>query len=376
MSRPNFLHIMQCANLGGMEKSTLELMSAARSLGCENRLISLNPIGGLGPLLKEHGIPAKGLNYRRPAGVPSIPEMARAFREAPIPDAIVMTGHNLSAFAALAGNKCKKRILFLHYPHKGVMPLWQWRTIYAAAMHIFPRIAFCSDFIREEAEEIYPPLRRVSLTRPDSLKIPPLPSLTNKAAARKALAIPDGFSVVGNAGWLIRSKRWDVFLQTAARVAAKLPDTVFLACGDGPLRNELIQQSRALGLETRLRWLGWQKDLTGFYLALDVLLFNSDWESMGMTPLEASAHGVPVVASVLRGGLRETIRSEKEGFLADRHDEDWLEEKTILLLHNPALGNELAAACRTVLEVRHDPLRNARELLELCDLTVSVGEAA
>src|SRR5271157_2528287 len=147
MHQPNILHIMQCANLGGMEKSTLEMMITARTLGCNNQLISLNPIGGLGSLLKERGIPARGLYYRGPAGVLSLREMARAFREGVSPDGIVMTGHNVSAFAALAGHKCKKRILFVHFHHEGVMPRWQWQIVYAAAMRVFPRIAFCADFI-------------------------------------------------------------------------------------------------------------------------------------------------------------------------------------------------------------------------------------
>ena len=376
IGQPNILHIMQCANLGGMEKSTLEVMSAIRNLGCDNRLISLNRIGGLGPLLEARGIPAVGLHYRRPAGLLSIPKMAKAFREGPAPDAIVMSGHNLSAFVALAGHACKNRILFVHFHHQGVMPLWQWRLIYRAAMLVFPRIAFCADFIREEAEKIYPPLRRVSITCPDCLRLPTLPSASEKAAARMSLGIAESATVVGNAGWLIPRKRWDVFLHTAARIAAEVPQAVFLACGDGPLRSDLFEQTRALGLQDRVRWLGWHQDLTDFYLSLDVLLFNSDWEAMGMTALEASAHGVPVVASVVHGGLREVIHSEKEGFLIDRHDVDWLAERTLLLLRNPGLRERKASACRSVLAERRDPQRNALKLLELLDLNLLAKEIA
>ena len=376
MRPPNILHIMQCANLGGMEKSTLELMSAERSLGFENRLISLNPIGGLGPLLVERGIPARGLRYRGPAGVLSIPEMAKAFREGSSPDGVVVTGHNLAAFAALAGHKCKKRVLFVHHYHEGVMPRRQWRFVYTAAMRIFPRIAFCSDFIRAEAEDIYPPLRRISVTRPDCLRLAPLPSQRERIAARESLQIPEGASVVGNAGWLIQHKRWDVFLRTAARIASERPDTVFLVAGDGPMRQELSESSRALGLADRVRWLGWQKNLTNFYLSLDVLLFNSDGDALGLTPLEAAGFGVPMVASVLHGGLREVVHSERLGFLSSQHDEDWLTEKAIFLLQNRELGREMATACRMVVAERHDPLRNAKKLLELIDLNVSVGQAA
>lgn len=370
MGRPQVLHILQCANLGGMEKSTLEMMSALRALGCDNRLVSLNPIAGLGPLLKQRGIPAKGLNYRGPAGILSIPAMAREFRRSSA-DGVVMSGHNMAAFASLAAMRCKHKILFEHYYHTGVKPRWQWKLIYAAAMRIFPRIAFCSDFIRAEAENIYPPLRTVSVTRPNSFPLPPRPLKEDRAAARKTLGIPEGTLVVGNAGWIIPHKRWDVFLRVAAMVSGQNRDVTFLACGDGPLRNQMMEQSRALGLGDKVRWLGWQKDLTPFYLSLDVLLFNSDWDALGRTPLEAGAYEVPAVASVLHGGLKEVISSEEVGFLLDRHDEDWLADKTLHLLGSPDLRRKIGATCRRVLAERHDPRQNAVEVLKLLDLSIA-----
>jgi len=371
IDRPQILHIMQCANLGGMERSTLEMMSALGALGCSNRLVSLNPIGGLGPLLDERGIPAVGLSYRGPAGMLSIPAMAQEFRRDPKSDGVVMTGPNLAAFLALTGLDCKNRLLFVHYHHAGVKSRSEWRLIYAAAMRLFPRIAFCSDFIRAEAEEIYPPLRQISVTKYNPYELPPRPTAEQRAAARRALSIPDGMLVVGNAGWLIQRKRWDVFLRTAAKIKAQRHDVLFLVCGDGPLREELKEQSRALGLGDRVRWLGWQEDLTAFYLILDVLLFNSDWDAAPRTPLEAGAYETPSVASVLHGGLRELISSEQVGFLLDRHDEDWLAEKTLNLLGRPDLRRDMGIACRKVLAERHDPKHNAMEVLQLLGISLS-----
>lgn len=361
------LHIMQCACLGGMEKATLELMCALKDVGYNNRLVTLHPIQGLGPLLEERGIPATGLDYRGPAGCLSIPRMAREFRRTNA-DAVVMTGHNLAAFTALAGMGCKKRLLFIHSHHRGIKPEWQWRAIYKAALRVFPRVAFCADFIREEAEKIYPPLRAVSRTLRNPFKLPPLPSDEDKLKARRALGIPEGTPVVGNAGWLIERKRWDVFLNVAAKIARQRSDVIFLASGDGPLRDDLKRQCNALGLSERVRWLGWQEDLTTFYLSLDVLLFNSDWDALPRTPLEAGAYGVPAVASALHGGLSEVIASSRVGFLIDRHDEDWLASKTLELLSDTRLRREVGAACRRSLAENHDPERNARELLTLLNL--------
>ena len=254
-----------------------------------------------------------------------------------MPDGVVVTGHNMAAFAALLGLDCKKRVLIVHFHHTGTKSPMEWRLIYAVATRIFHRIGFCSEFIRSEAEEIYPPLRRISVTQYNPYRLPPRPTEEDRTSARRALGILDGTAVVGNAGWLIQRKRWDVFLRTAARIVGQRRDVVFLACGDGPLREELREQCHALGLAEHVRWLGWQEDLTTFYLSLDVLLFNSDWDALCRAPLEAGAYEVPAVASCLHGGIREVISSEEVGFLLDRHDEEWLASRTLELLRNPCL---------------------------------------
>jgi glycosyltransferase involved in cell wall biosynthesis len=128
-----------------------------------------------------------------------------------------------------------------------------------------------------------------------------------------------------------------------------------------------------MGLEKRVKWLGWQSNMTPFYLSLDVLLFNSDWDALGRTPLEAGMYEVPTVASVLHGGLGEVIQSEEVGFLLDKHDEDWLAEKTLLILNDPDLRKTMGTTIRQVLAERHDPIKNAHALLGLLGLSLSRG---
>jgi len=65
------------------------------------------------------------------------------------------------------------------------------------------------------------------------------------------------------------------------------------------------------------------------------------------------------------------ISSEKVGFLLDRHDENWLADKTLLLLRNPNLRQRMGTMCRNVLAERYDPVKNAVNLLRLLNLGVS-----
>ena len=58
------LILIQCANLGGMEQSTLLLLDELKQMGHEVELLSLNEMGPIEPVLRKHGIPASAIRYR------------------------------------------------------------------------------------------------------------------------------------------------------------------------------------------------------------------------------------------------------------------------------------------------------------------------
>lgn len=312
------VNVIQCANLGGMEQTSLRLMRALIARGARLRLISLNPIAGLGPLLENAGIPALGLNYSRMGKLAAGFALHRALK-AEAADALIMTGHNFAASLAL-GDVCKgRRLLANHFHHQGVMPAWRWRLIYRAAKAAFQTITFPSDFVRREAEALYPAIRPMAYTVRNPLELPPQPSADIRAAFRAQCGAGPQTPLIGNAGWLIPRKRFDVFLDTAATFARTNPAARFVIAGDGEQRDQLRAHAQRLGLQDRLVWLGWQTDLEPFYAGIDALVFNTDWDTFPTTPVEAMAHGVPVVASSLNGGLPE-ILDESTGWLFDRHD--------------------------------------------------------
>ncbi|MGD0126388.1 MAG: glycosyltransferase [Terriglobia bacterium] len=328
------LHIIQCTNLGGMEHVALTTTKALQARGHPCRWVSLNPLGDLKPLLDEAKLPCVGLPYLGPWGVLSVPVMRKAFQAEPR-DAVIMTGTNFSAMLALGSRRAEPRMLCVHYHHQGVKPRWQWRTIYAEARRCFQVVTFPSEFIRREALEIYPSIAPIAKIIRYPVEIPPLPSPEERLAARQRLGIPPDAPVIGNAGWLTARKRFDVFLYVAARVAACLPKAVFVIAGDGPERAYLGRLAQQLGIAQRIRWMGWLSDLRDFYFALDVLQFNSDWDASPTTPLQAMSYGIPVVASVLNGGLGEIVSSPAYGVHLQQHDVPALAEQVMRLVAEP-----------------------------------------
>jgi glycosyltransferase involved in cell wall biosynthesis len=337
-----------------MEQASLRLMQGLQMRGHELRLLSLNPIGKLGPLLKAAGIPHEGLPYAGRGGWRILSGLRQNLR-AHETDALIMTGHHLLAMPALGNFAKGRRILAIHYHHAGVKPDWQWRLVYRLACSRFQAITFPSDFIREEAEQIYPPIAGLAHTIRIPLNQPGLPTVEQKEAARRTLGLPLAGPVIGNAGWLIPRKRFDVFLRTAAIIAARCPEAHFVIAGDGEERQRLEALAASLNLTNRLTWTGWLQNMETFYHSLDVLLFNSDWDAMGLTPLEAMSHGVPVVASVVNGGLKEILSSPGWGFLLDRHEPETLAAAVVHLQHNQAASRQIGTAGRERVRLISDP---------------------
>lgn len=316
------VNIMQCTELGGMEQSSFRLMQGLQDRGHRCSVISLNPLGKLRPYLEREGIDAVGMTYRGRLGWRTFPALRKVLRSQEA-DAVIMTGGNLLAMLALGRRSRGPRLLAMHFPHS-LRPDWQWKLFYRLVPWRFNAVTYPSDFIRDEAVAIAPHLSPVFHTIRNPLAPPDLPGPAERRQARAALGLPQDGPIIGNAGWLLDRKRFDVFLNVAAGVARLMPSARFVIAGTGPEEGNLKTLARNLGIDDRVVWLGWVEDMKSFYLSLDALLFNSDWDAWGNTPVEAMAFGVPVVASVLNGGLKEIISDPAYGTLLEVHDVDRL----------------------------------------------------
>lgn len=91
-------------------------------------------------------------------------------------------------------------------------------------------------------------------------------------------------------------------------------DCVMDVAGDGPDRAGLEALATALGVQSRVRFLGVVSDMPAFYRSIDVLLHPALQEPLGNVTIEAQAFGVPVVATCV-DGMAETIRDGQTGRL-------------------------------------------------------------
>jgi len=105
--------------------------------------------------------------------------------------------------------------------------------------------------------------------------------------------------------------------------------------GDGPLRDELLRKTDALGLthSERLRFVPFEPPSARYLRDLDLFLLSSSWEAMPISILEALACGVPQVASDV-GGVGEAV-SPETGVLVPPLDSERLADAIVSLLRDP-----------------------------------------
>jgi glycosyltransferase involved in cell wall biosynthesis len=98
---------------------------------------------------------------------------------------------------------------------------------------------------------------------------------------------------------------------------ANLPNTLLVFTGEGPLRAQLQSEAAALGVTSRVRFLGFvnQTQLPAIYTAADLMVLPSSYDAFGVVVNEAMLCGCPVAASDHVGGARDLIAHGGTGFV-------------------------------------------------------------
>jgi glycosyltransferase involved in cell wall biosynthesis/phosphoheptose isomerase len=149
--------------------------------------------------------------------------------------------------------------------------------------------------------------------------------------------VPEGRRRLVCIGRLVERKG----IGNALSALAKLPDTEMVIAGgpprerlgDDPEARRLMSIARAEGVEDRVDFRGrvGREDLPPLLRSADALVSVPWYEPFGITPLEAMACGVPVVASAV-GGLIDTVMDGVTGLHVPPRDPDRLADVLASLL--------------------------------------------
>jgi glycosyltransferase involved in cell wall biosynthesis len=137
--------------------------------------------------------------------------------------------------------------------------------------------------------------------------------------------------------------------QYLLEAATHLPEAQFVFAGDGPLRSTLEVQTRSLGLDERVTFLGYRTDIADLLAACDVFVLPSLYEGLPLSVLEAMAAGKPVVATRV-GGTAEAVLDGESGLLVPPADPIALTAAIRSVVNDHALAQRLASVAQQRVE--------------------------
>lgn len=134
-------------------------------------------------------------------------------------------------------------------------------------------------------------------------------------------------------------------IDTALHALAAVPGAYLWVAGEGPERANYEALAKSLGLESRVRFLGWRDDRAGLLAAADICLMPSRYEPFGTVMVEAWAAGVPLIVAAAQGP-RAYVRDGINGLMVPVDDAPALATAIARVIADPDLRARLIAGGR------------------------------
>lgn len=113
---------------------------------------------------------------------------------------------------------------------------------------------------------------------------------------RKNLHLEDKF-VIGHIGRFTYAKNHDFILRIYTEFHEKYPNTMLMLIGEGEEKERILQLIDYQKLSDSVLCLNSTSQIEDMYLVMDVFVFPSHYEGLGIVAIEAQAMGLPVVTS-------------------------------------------------------------------------------
>lgn len=192
-----------------------------------------------------------------------------------------------------------------------------------------------------------------------------------KAALRNGLGLPETALLIGCYGRIRKQKGTDVFVAATKALCAQHPDLVALVMGRATEKHQEFEQALKAdiadaALTERIRFLPEVPvgDMARWYQVLDLFVAPQRWEGFGLTPLEAMACGVPVVATTV-GAFPELVADGETGSLIAPGDAGVMADAVAQWLAGPERLSRGAAAARARVVRQFDITREARSIVDV-----------
>jgi glycosyltransferase involved in cell wall biosynthesis len=162
---------------------------------------------------------------------------------------------------------------------------------------------------------------------PNAIDLTPYAALPeDREALRERAALFVGTPLLGHVGNFNPVKNHFFLIKVFSALLRQVPTAHLVLTGDGPLRPEVEALVQAAGIGGHVHFLGVRPDIPQILGTLDLFLFPSLYEGLGVALVEAQAAGVPCVVS-------DGVPTEADMHLGlvkfvdlQMHPEQWVQE--------------------------------------------------
>jgi glycosyltransferase involved in cell wall biosynthesis len=144
---------------------------------------------------------------------------------------------------------------------------------------------------------------------------------------------------------------WKKGLDTLLDAAAKTPGLYVWIAGEGPIEADLKAQCARLGLDDRVRFLGWRNDRGALLAACTFVAFPSRYEPFGTVTVDAWAASRPLVAADAVGPAAY-VENGVSGLLVPKDDVEALANAMSRVIKEPGLAAKLVEGGRKAYEAQ------------------------
>ncbi|MEM9234075.1 MAG: glycosyltransferase [Pseudomonadota bacterium] len=183
---------------------------------------------------------------------------------------------------------------------------------------------------------------------------------------RATLDTPVGAPVALALARLHDKKGLDTLLDAAKQVEGLY---VWIA-GEGPLEAALKAQSRALGLDDRVRFLGWRNDRGALLAACDMVAFPSRYEPFGTVTVDAWAAGKPLIAADAVGPAAY-VEDGVSGLMISKNDDEALATAMRRVIEEDGLAQKLVDGGRAAYEAQFTKAAFKRDSLAVYEAIIA-----
>ena len=225
-----------------------------------------------------------------------------------------------------------------------------------------------SRFTQEKLRDVYKiPPQKVSII-PGGVDLERFQPANDKNNIKRRLDLPSEKIILFTVRNLVPRMGLENLILALQKVIKSAPDIYMVLGGEGPLKNDLIELAKSLGLENHIQFVGFiaEEKLADYYRMADLFVLPTrELEGFGLVTLEAMACGVPVLGTPV-GGTPEILGKFDPSFLFADTSPDTMAahilKKHQIMKENPKEWSDLSRRCRNFVEDHYSWGKNVDSL--------------